>query len=77
MRLLTFVGLALVVLGILTLGHQGLAYVLQDQGVVVGLPLGGQEWEQKGVPWSVLGIAALVVGGLLTLVGGRHSPGAA
>jgi hypothetical protein len=75
MRWTFLVGLALVVLGVLALVYQGFTYVTHDQVAVFG-PL--QVWQERAhTVWlpPVLGITALVVGGLLLLVGSRQGQG--
>jgi len=76
MRLPVILGLVLVVLGILVLAFQGFTYFTHDQVAVLG-PL--QVWQERAhTVWlpPVLGVSALVVGGLLIVLG-RQSPGRA
>jgi hypothetical protein len=73
MRLLLIVGLVLVVLGILALGYQGFTYFTHDQVAAFG-PL--QVWQERAhTVWlpPIMGITALVTGGLLILVSTRQN----
>jgi len=74
MRLLLIVGLVLVVLGILALGYQGFTYFTHDQVAAVG-PV--QVWQERAhTVWlpPIMGVTALITGGLLILVSTRQSP---
>jgi len=76
MRPLGILGLALVVLGILALAYQGFTFFTHDQVAVLG-PL--QVWQERAhTVWlpPVLGVVALVTGGLL-IVMSRNNPGQA
>jgi len=76
MRLPVILGLALVVLGILALAFQGFTFFTHDQVAVLG-PV--QLWQERAhTVWlpPVLGVTALVVGGLLIVLG-RKDPGRA
>jgi len=74
MRLLLIVGLVLVVLGIFALGYQGFTYFTHDPVAEVG-PI--KVWSERAhTVWlpPVLGVTALVVGGLLLVLGVRQNP---
>jgi len=69
------IGLVLVVLGIFALGYQGFTYFTHDTVAQVGSVQVTRE--QPHTVWlsPVLGITALVVGGLLIVLGRKERPG--
>jgi len=71
MRFLMVIGLCLVVLGIFALAFQGFSFFTHDQVAQVG-PVSVNRTQEHTV-WlpPVMGITALVVGGLLILMGRR------
>jgi hypothetical protein len=67
------IAIVLIVLGILALGYQGFTYVSRDTIVDAG-PVQVQA-DREHYVWipPVVGVAAVVVGGLMLVMGGRRS----
>jgi drug/metabolite transporter (DMT)-like permease len=66
------VGILLIVAGVLALAFGGFSYTKETHGAKLGpIELSVKEKEQVNVPmWA--GIAAIVVGGVLLVAGGRR-----
>ena len=70
---ITFVGIALIVLGILAFAYKGITYTSREKVIDVG-PIHATADTQKTIPLSpLLGGLALVGGIVLVVVGARKS----
>lgn len=73
MRPLIAIGLTLVILGVLALGYQGVAYVTTRDTVLKAGPVEVQADRTHAVPlWPILSGAALVVGVICLIAGGSR-----
>ena len=72
MGAMKIVGILLIVAGVLALAFGGFSYTKETHGAKLGpIELSVKEKEQVNVPmWA--GIAAIVVGGVLLVAGGRR-----
>jgi len=70
---ITFVGIALVVLGIVAFAYQGVTYTSREKVIDIG-PIHATADTQKTIPLSpLLGGAALVGGIVLLVVGAKQA----
>ena len=73
MKPLFLLGVALIVVGILALGYQGITYTTREKVLDLG-PLKASVEKQKTIPLSpVLGAVALAAGVVLVVVGNKRS----
>lgn len=73
MKAATIVGIALIVLGVIALGYQGITYTTHKKVLDVG-PLQATKEEHKTIPLPpIVGAIALVGGVALVYAGGRNS----
>ena len=73
MKLMTLVGVALIVLGVLALAYQGITYTTREKVIDVG-PLKATVDKEKSIPLPPLaGVLAIAGGVVLVVVGGRRS----
>jgi drug/metabolite transporter (DMT)-like permease len=71
MKAITVLGIVLIVLGLGVLAYKGITYTSHDTIVDIG-PIHATAERQKTIPISpIVGIVALVGGGLLVAVGAR------
>jgi len=76
MRPLMLIGLVLVILGVLALGYQGVAYITTRDTVARIGPLEVQADRTRAVPlWPILSVAGLVAG-ILCMIAGSNRKGA-
>ena len=72
MNLIRLLGIALILAGVLGLAYGGFSYTQDTTVVKLGpIEINAKEKRDVNVPMGV-GIGAIVVGGLLLLVGGRR-----
>lgn len=73
MKLLTLVGIALIVLGIVAFTYQGITYTTREKIIDVG-PLKATVEKEKTIPLPpILGGLSLAAGVVLLIVGARKS----
>ena len=73
MKVLTLVGIALIVLGIVAFTYQGITYTTREKVIDVG-PLRATVEKEKSIPLPpIVGALALVGGVVLVIVGARKS----
>ena len=73
MKVLTLVGIALIVLGIVAFTYQGITYTTREKVIDVG-PLRATVEKEKTIPLPpILGGLSLVAGVVLLIVGARKS----
>jgi len=73
MKVLTLVGIALIVLGIVAFTYQGITYTTREKVIDVG-PLKATVEKEKTIPLPpILGALSLAAGVVLLIVGARKS----
>ena len=73
MKLMTLVGVALIVLGVIALVYQGITYTTREKVIDVG-PLKATVDKERSIPLPPLaGVLAIAGGVVLVIVGGRRS----
>jgi hypothetical protein len=73
MKLMTLVGVALIVLGVLALAYQGITYTTREKVIDVG-PLKATVDKEKSIPLPpIAGVLAIAGGVALVIVGNRRS----
>ena len=73
MKVLTLVGIALIVLGIVSFTYQGITYTTREKVIDVG-PLKATVEKEKTIPLPpILGGLSLAAGVVLLIVGARKS----
>ena len=73
MKVLTLVGIALIVLGIVAFSYQGITYTTREKVIDVG-PLRATVEKEKTIPLPpILGGLSLAAGVVLLIVGARKS----
>lgn len=73
MKLVTLVGVALIVLGVLALAYQGITYTTREKVIDLG-PLKASVDKERSIPLPpIVGVLALVGGVALVIVGVRKS----
>jgi uncharacterized membrane protein len=74
-KAVTFVGIALIVLGVLALAYQGITYTTREKVIDLG-PLQASVDKKKSIPLPpIVGALALAGGVVLVIVGSRKSRG--
>jgi hypothetical protein len=69
----TLVGIALILLGVLALAYQGIAYTTREKVVDLG-PLKVAVDKERSIPLPpIVGVSALAAGVVLVIVGARKS----
>ena len=75
MKLVTLVGVALIILGVLALAYQGITYTTREKIIDIG-PLKASVDKEKSIPLPpIVGGLALAGGVILVIVGARRSSG--
>jgi uncharacterized membrane protein HdeD (DUF308 family) len=73
MKLVTLVGVALIVLGVLALAYQGITYTTREKVIDLG-PLKASVDKEKSIPLPpIIGVVALAGGVVLVIAGVRKS----
>jgi hypothetical protein len=73
MKLVTLVGVALIVLGVLALAYQGITYTAREKIIDLG-PLKASVDKEKSIPLPpIVGVVALAGGVVLVIAGARKS----
>ena len=73
MRLVTLVGIVLIILGVLALAYQGITYTTREKVIDLG-PLQASVDKKKSIPLPpIVGAVALAGGVVLVIVGARKS----
>jgi hypothetical protein len=73
MKLVTLVGVALIVLGVLALAYQGITYTAREKIIDLG-PLKASVDKEKSIPLPpIVGVVALASGVVLVFAGVRKS----
>jgi len=73
MKLMTLVGVALIVLGVIALVYQGITYTTREKVIDVG-PLKATVDKEKSIPLPpIAGVLAIAGGVALVIVGNRRS----
>ena len=73
MKLMTLVGVALIVLGVIALVYQGITYTTREKVIDVG-PLKATVDKEKSIPLPpIAGVLAIAGGVALVFVGNRRS----
>jgi hypothetical protein len=73
MKLVTLVGVALIVLGVLALAYQGITYTAREKIIELG-PLNASVDKEKSIPLPpIVGVMALAGGVVLVIAGVRKS----
>jgi len=73
MKPVTLVGIVLIILGVLALAYQGITYTTREKVIDLG-PLQASIDKEKRIPLPpIVGVAALVGGVVLVIVGARKS----
>jgi hypothetical protein len=73
MKLVTLVGVALIVLGVLALAYQGITYTTREKVIDLG-PLKASVDKEKSIPLPpIVGVVALTGGVVLVIAGVRKS----
>jgi uncharacterized membrane protein len=74
-KAVTFVGIALIVLGVLALAYQGITYTTREKVIDLG-PLQASVDKKKSIPLPpIVGALVLAGGVVLVIVGSRKSRG--
>jgi len=72
-RLVTLVGIVLIILGVLALAYQGITYTTREKVIDLG-PLQASVDKKKSIPLPpIVGAVALAGGVVLVIVGARKS----
>ena len=75
MKPVTLVGIALIILGVLTLAYQGITYTTREKVIDLGSFTASVDKERR-VPLSpIVGVLALAGGVMLVVVGARKASG--
>jgi len=73
MKLVTLVGVALIVLGVLALAYQGITYTAREKIIDLG-PLKASVDKERSIPLpQIVGVVALAGGVVLVIAGVRKS----
>lgn len=73
MKPASFLGVLLIILGVVSLAYQGITYTTRETVVDIG-PIEATAERERTLPLPpVLGVGALVAGVALVVVGGRRS----
>ena len=73
MKPVTLVGIALIILGVLTLAYQGITYTTREKVIDLG-PLTASVDKEQRIPLPpILGVLALAGGVVVVIVGARKS----
>ena len=73
MKPVTLVGIALIILGVLTLAYQGITYTTREKVIDLG-PLTASVDKERRVP-PIVGVLALAGGVVVVVVGARKASG--
>jgi uncharacterized membrane protein HdeD (DUF308 family) len=72
-KLVTLVGVVLIILGVLALAYQGITYTTREKVIDLG-PLTASVNKEKRIPLPpIIGVVALVGGVVLVIAGARKS----
>lgn len=74
MKTATIVGIVLIILGIISLGYQGISYTTQKKIVDVG-PIHATENKHHNIPVPPVVGGILLVGGIVLVFSGSHRAG--
>ena len=75
MKRVTLAGIALIILGVLTLAYQGITYTTREKVIDLG-PFTASVDKERRVPLSpIVGVLALAGGVVLVVVGARKASG--